>query len=117
MYFCAAMKQTLKHIRIMFLLLASLVVLVSQGMPQNVVKKKRTHVQASQFVGYAMPAELEEEDIEENTSNFFRLISVPISGGHYSLSEVGSKQRQDGSEKSLFLVGSKRLSLLCVLRI
>lgn len=117
MYFCAPMKQTLHHIRIMCLLLASLVVLVSQSMPQNVVKEKSTQVHASHLAAFAMPAELEEEDLEENTSDFFRLIAIPVSFYLYSFSKEAKTKNQEGTKNSLFPIGSKRLSLLCVFRI
>lgn len=111
------MKQTIHHIRIMCLLLASLVVLVSQSMPQNVVKDKSTQVHASHMAAYVMPAEIEEEDLEENTSDIFRLIAIPLSFRLYSFAEEAVTQNQEGTKNSLFPIGSKRLSLLCVFRI
>ncbi len=117
MYFCAPMKQTFHHLRIMCLLLASLVVLVSQSIPQNVVKEKSTQVHALHMAAYVMPAELEEEDLEENTSDLFRLIAIPVSFRLYSFAKEAVTQNQEGSKNNLFPIGSKRLSLLCVLRI
>lgn len=111
------MKQTLQFIRIVFLLLASLVVLVNQSLPQNSVKEKRTHVQASQLVGIAMPAELEEEDLKENNHEIFRMFVLPTLFSFQSSSSREANKKPTDFQKEILGLGSNRLNLLCVYRI
>ena len=111
------MKPFLKHFKILFLLLAGLLLLLNQNTAQNVVKGKQTHVSASVLNAFAMPAEIEEEETEEEKSIAQTLFFLPsfttLNHFHFQVSPTS----EIINNLVTYFLDSIRLSLLCVYRL